>query len=536
MSKLSSSPSKSQVTNPSLVNYFYKSGAKLQENGYSILCVAPGEKYPATFERRKDGTTWKPQFNWQDATPDPEIFKEVGPTSIGIKTGLLEGQSQGVIAVDIDLLDFDLVLLARRTAFDMLGETPLVRQGQAPKELLVYRTENAFPKVRMGKIEILSNGQQFLSHGRHPSGVDYQWIGGSSPDDTSVSELPLVTLEKIEAYLKAVRELLPKEHQDSIKTNIESRHDLLDGDRVRGSIEALTAAMQCVPADSGKGDYTGWNRWGMMIFAATGGSSEGQRLFDEWSQKSSAYDAKSVTTKWHQLRASPPTHISGAAGIYAEATQNGWKGEHIYPSKAHFLPLIEAYKDRGIFGPRLDAAPAATSGLAVAPTPAVSNVVTMPGIAANDDSQQSVPQLNEAPAALEPSQPTPHTTSIPCPPAQPTPLAKLGRGCSYLLDEPLPYRQKPELIRDLVPHPTIGFLGGQSGAGKTFVAIEFAMCVMTGADFVGHKVEKSGGVIIVAAEGEHTLEDRIAARRTLLPNPNMKLPLAVVSGVTPILS
>ena len=36
----------------------------------------------------------------------------------------------------------------------------------------------------------------------------------------------------------------------------------------------------------------GWNAIGMALYAATGGSEEGFKLFDAWSQRSRKYDAK----------------------------------------------------------------------------------------------------------------------------------------------------------------------------------------------------------------------------------------------------
>jgi RecA-family ATPase len=113
---------------------------------------------------------------------------------------------------------------------------------------------------------------------------------------------------------------------------------------------------------------------------------------------------------------------------------------------------------------------------------------------------------------------------------------KVERGNFYLLDMPEPFKHEPEIIRNLIPQKTVGFLSGGSGAGKSFLAIEFAVSITTGSDFVGHKVEQQGGVIIVATEGQHTLNDRMIAKRSTMSNPSIALPIEVIEGVAPILT
>jgi hypothetical protein len=82
------------------------------------------------------------------------------------------------------------------------------------------------------------------------------------------------------------------------------------------------------------------------------------------------------------------------------------------------------------------------------------------------------------------------------------------------------------LIEDVLTESGLSMLWGRSGAMKSFVALDMAMCVATGTAWHG-KVTKPGLVVYVAAEGSHGLGRRaIGWRRTrgrTLPSPLFKL-------------
>ena len=69
------------------------------------------------------------------------------------------------------------------------------------------------------------------------------------------------------------------------------------------------------------------------------------------------------------------------------------------------------------------------------------------------------------------------------------------------------------LIDGVMPLQGLPFIGGQSSAGKTFIAILLACCAASGKPFMGREVKKRVGTVIVAAEGRHMLSARIAAAK-----------------------
>ncbi len=71
----------------------------------------------------------------------------------------------------------------------------------------------------------------------------------------------------------------------------------------------------------------------------------------------------------------------------------------------------------------------------------------------------------------------------------------------------------PMLIKKLIPRDGSCFVGGQSGAGKTFIAIDIATSLASGEPFFEHKVAERVGVAIFAAEGASTIASRVTVAR-----------------------
>jgi len=84
----------------------------------------------------------------------------------------------------------------------------------------------------------------------------------------------------------------------------------------------------------------------------------------------------------------------------------------------------------------------------------------------------------------------------------------------------------PMLVKGLLPFEGIAFIGGQSGAAKTFVAAYLATALATATPFFGKPVSEPIGVLIIAAEGRAMIGARIEAARRALSTPPAKLPVA----------
>jgi len=69
------------------------------------------------------------------------------------------------------------------------------------------------------------------------------------------------------------------------------------------------------------------------------------------------------------------------------------------------------------------------------------------------------------------------------------------------------------LIDDLIPDNSLATLFGAPGAFKSFLALDWFLCVASGLAWHGHKIERPGWAVYVAAEGRAGLRGRVQAWR-----------------------
>lgn len=83
----------------------------------------------------------------------------------------------------------------------------------------------------------------------------------------------------------------------------------------------------------------------------------------------------------------------------------------------------------------------------------------------------------------------------------------------YFFDGDTPPAPPKQLIKRLLNSTGVAVIGGQSGAGKTFVVVDMAAALASGQAFFSHKVKERVGVAIVAYEGAGSIHLRINAAR-----------------------
>jgi RecA-family ATPase len=67
------------------------------------------------------------------------------------------------------------------------------------------------------------------------------------------------------------------------------------------------------------------------------------------------------------------------------------------------------------------------------------------------------------------------------------------------------------IVKKLIEAGSLNEIFGESGTGKSFLAISLASCVATGGDFFGYKTKRPGAVLYIAGEGKNGLERRFRA-------------------------
>jgi hypothetical protein len=88
----------------------------------------------------------------------------------------------------------------------------------------------------------------------------------------------------------------------------------------QADIARLADALRRIPNDDGAPDWEAWNRIGMALWAATGGSREGLKLWLAFSSRHPSYNEKEARARWRNYRRSPPASL-GAGTLFHAADQ-----------------------------------------------------------------------------------------------------------------------------------------------------------------------------------------------------------------------
>lgn len=291
--------------------------------GYEPVPIIRGEKRPAVDKWQAGG--------WEAHAAQYETNY----------TGLL---TRFTPAVDIDVSDEQLVQAIRSIVFDVVGchEMPPPRRiGNAPRELLLFRTEEEFPKVstaayalktdkpdangkvKGSKVEILASGQQFVAYALHPdTGKPYEWNGGGEP--MLMERSRLITLDESQAKEIVERcEVLLSLHGQLIeRRSITADSGGTLADHIPNERqEADDPIMALVALGAMPNPNLPFDDWLRILYATKGALKEdGYSPFMRWSAKSIKHDQAFADKEWHKSR---PTVI-GAGSLIWMAKKLGW--------------------------------------------------------------------------------------------------------------------------------------------------------------------------------------------------------------------
>ena len=296
-------------------SYMARFGAQLVDNGYAVIPIMPGSKVPGRFSQG----LWTPYPGWSRHGERPTTLNEVEIWStwpdcgVGIATG-------SIVALDIDVTDAIVAHALSELATEHLGATPCLRIGQAPKRLLLYRTETPFAGRKRAPLEVLARGQQFVAYAVHPgTGQPYAWPD-ENPLDVIASALPVVTEVQVLAWLDAAHAALPPELKPKSLAGPTAPTAWRGPSDPRGTVDAVAAALAWIPNDDLDGHS--WIKIGNAIKAAVG--DDGRDLWLDWSRQSGKSGASGCgdtpERRWATLR----PHSVGAGSIYDLARQRGW--------------------------------------------------------------------------------------------------------------------------------------------------------------------------------------------------------------------
>ncbi len=196
-------------------NYLASHGKQLIENGYLVVPIKEGFKYPEGISK------WE---RLKLLPSDLNAYAMSGYTGVGIL-------AHNTPAIDIDIQDAEVTKKILGWCKDQLGIKG-IRIGKAPKALIPCRTETPFKKASTAtwynifgdvasdgslithKVEILGVGQQYVAYGRHPeTKKDYFWKGQDLLDQR-VIDLPLLTQKDIADLFNYVASIIPDDWEE----------------------------------------------------------------------------------------------------------------------------------------------------------------------------------------------------------------------------------------------------------------------------------------------------------------------------------
>lgn len=451
-------------------NFMADYGERLIINGYPILPIMPGTKFPGQYSSTQG---WQGYPKWSKHCDRPtkafelDIWRRWPGCGIGIPCA-------HIVGLDIDLLLEELALEIEAKARLHLGDTPALRIGLAPKRLLVYRADKPFRSIKRHPLELLAHGSQFVAYSIHPdTGYPYAWPH-EGLDELPIARLPMITEEKARKFLDGAFKLIPPELRKSTLGPDRSGDYYYSGGELSGTMEAVSAAMEYLPNPDVT--YDDWVRIGLALKGALGAG--GQDLFCEWSGRSIKDEPATTLKAWRSFN---PTKI-GAGTIYSYAQQYGWVPDH---------DLIL----RGSVAAAQGAGHELIANL-------VAKVATMPP---HDPETGEI--FEDEPVAQLPATIAADTADTAAAPEFDADLPAIIIGERY---RDLPRREM--LVKGLFGVGEMSVTYGAPKTGKSFLLTSIALAIATGdPDWFGHRIKRRGLVIYCIMEGSGGFPNRLAA-------------------------
>lgn len=279
----------------------HKLSSGLLDYGYIITPIRPNSK--AAFLK-----------NWQKLRLTPEDFAHYPGYGIGVLCGVGENP---LVALDLDIYDEEVVT----DILDFVGmfyDFP-VRQGKAPKRLLVMRTATPMAKrttayfhkegLPDSRVEVLGTGQQFVAYGVHPgTGKPYAWLDGRGGLTAwPVDDLPVVNEGFISDVLAYAEQALTKHGWTKGKADAAPapRGELTELEQLVGKLpideyplERAVADLEHISADN----YDQWLKVGMALHHQYDGDPDAFSAWVDWSSTSANFSSvEQCEAKWESF-------------------------------------------------------------------------------------------------------------------------------------------------------------------------------------------------------------------------------------------
>ena len=294
-------------------------GTALLRNGYQIVPIKPGKKYPGLND-------------WSQLNVNEDDLKQYAAN--GFAKGGVGVLAKHTPGIDIDVHDKAITREVIRHVTSVLDgdEALLLRVGLPPKALIPCQTSEPFTKVSsrvwvdiMGvehKLEVLGDGQQWVAYGIHPdTNRPYRWRGKSAdPAVVERSHLPELTQSVAQSLVRWFEDQCtdwgwePKTGSSVVvgSVNLVNPDDVADVDDVTTDdtgawlhdsthgIDASEMADRLSQLDPSM-MMSEWVQIGMACYHESGGALWGLGAWESWSSSSPKYRSGEMQSRWNSF-------------------------------------------------------------------------------------------------------------------------------------------------------------------------------------------------------------------------------------------
>ena len=234
------------------------------------------------------------------------------------------------VVIDLDIVDQEHAAAADRLADDILGRTPLVRIGLAPKQIRIYRSGDTIRSRKLHPLEIFSGTGQIIGYGWHQkAGRPYIWPQASPLDvNANSNEIPVVTRAQLDRFATELFKIVPRR----LLPTRQGRPGSTGGPQTIGERLAMlsmfhgswkrAAAIVLSEAVAGCRNDTAWT----VVASAAGRGISDDIVWELFERYFRGWDAVSEDQVASMIERARPVHQASAMNFTTTASSGGSSG------------------------------------------------------------------------------------------------------------------------------------------------------------------------------------------------------------------
>jgi len=425
-----------------MLELIQKQAERLHQQGFAVI--------PTGADKNPLMPSWQNKVGSERVTPNGN-FESTTVKGVGLPTGHEVEQGSYLLAIDVDCYDKIISSHMCNYISELIGESMPYRIGQRPKFLVPVLSDKTTRKLTSAafvdplgiddtvksRIEVLGLGQQFVAYGEHPKAKYGMYEWHNG--EFNLETTPHITLDQIHEIISEFERVAQENGLEQVSYGATQAPAIETDDFTLGlakSDVSLDEARAILFNIDPDIEYHQWVNVGMALHHEFDGSQDALKLWTDWSN----------------------------TGVLSEHNEGTYAPEHKWETftttgaKFTFRSLCHLAKQHGA-----DLSAIAKQFKQVQPEPEVSF---------DDQIEQAKEQHKEASSPFR----------------------------SLTFDVIDAKNTVYWTVEDIIEHKSLVNFYGESGVGKSYLAIDFALSIATGENWNGKRT-KQGKVLYVAGEG-----------------------------------